>query len=252
MRNRLALRPMTIALPAPPPLASIASPSLFLDFDGTLVELAPTPDAIAVPSDLARRLEALANRHDQRIAVVSGRFLADIDRHLGNAELVMIGSHGAEIRERNQMDGQNRNLSLPPSAHQAADDFAARTEGILIERKPLGIGIHYRARPDLADVVEDFTARLSKEHGLHRKRGKMVVELTTCPADKGTAVRELMARTPFRNGTPVFIGDDVTDEDGFRVVAALGGFGILVGEKRATAARYRLGDVAEVHAWLNL
>ncbi|HMC91944.1 MAG TPA: trehalose-phosphatase, partial [Allosphingosinicella sp.] len=116
--------------------------------------------------------------------------------------------------------------------------------------KPASVALHYRLAPHREEEAVALAQSLAARTGLVVQRGKMVVELRPCGADKGDALRALMAEPPFAGARPVFVGDDVTDEDGFRAATALGGLGIIVGPPRETAAHYRLPDVEAVHRWL--
>lgn len=240
-------------LDCPPGLATIcaAGPvALFLDFDGTLVRIASKPDAIVVPETLGDRLEALADRLEGALAVVSGRSLEDLAGYLGSARLYTAGSHGGHIvgPERNE-------LLAPASFSEGADrelrEFA-QNHGVLYEPKSHGGALHYRNNPELEVPTRKFADTLASAYGLECKIGKCVVELMQPGADKGRAVRLLASRTPFADRTPIFIGDDVTDEDGFAACSELGGFGIQVGGRSPTAARYRLAEVEDVISWLDL
>lgn len=238
-------------LALPPPLAEIEKPALFLDFDGTLVGIAEKPDAIHVPKDLAGRLGSLGLRLNGRLALVSGRAVDDLRRHLGTMTFARAGSHGVA---RYGADGAllgDEPAPIPSGVNDALRAFAAR-EGVLFEAKPHGGALHFRLRPESMDAVNRFAEELALAHGLSVKIGKQVVEVVHRGADKGGAVRAFMDDTEFAGATPVFIGDDVTDEDGFTAVSDLGGFGIIVGDRRPTAARYRLASVADVHHWLAL
>lgn len=235
------------ALSPPPPLAADAA--LFLDFDGTLVELAATPDGISVPDTLPSLLARLSERLGGRIAVVSGRGAAEVAGYLRHPPLVVAGSHGLETL---WPDGR---IEAPPAPATDAlvremEDFAAARPGVLVERKPFGAALHWRRAPDQGGDAERLAATLAERHGLLLQPGKMVAELRPAGTDKGGAIRALMARPDMAGASPVFIGDDLTDEAGFVAVAELGGAGILVGDPRPTAARYGLADVAAVHAWL--
>ena len=234
----------------PPALASISRPALFLDFDGTLVDLAEDPDAIQVPRRLAADLSRLSEALDGRAAFVSGRSLADLERHVGPLPLSAAGSHGGEVRIAGESETRASSVALPPGVMSEAREFCAARPGLRFEDKPLGAGLHYRGAPEREAEVLGFAAAVSERHGLAIKRGKMVAELVRPGDDKGKAVAALLDEPPFAGGTPIFIGDDITDEDGFAAVAAAGGFGILVGPARETAARYRLDSPADVHAWL--
>ena len=242
-------------LSEPPPLRQLArdaAPALFLDFDGTLVDIAPTHDAISVAPGLPAALEALSARLEERAAIVSGRSLDDLARHLGPLSLAQAGSHGADCLLASGERVGPAPPELPHDALAAMRDFAARHEGVSIEAKPHGAAIHYRARPAAEAEVQAQAERFAQQFGLRLKRGKCVVELVSASADKGAAVAGFMRVAPFAGAHPVFIGDDLTDEDGFRAVAERGGFGILVGEPRATAARFRLAGPHAVHQWLEL
>jgi trehalose 6-phosphate phosphatase len=235
----------------PPPLSDIANSALFLDFDGTLVGIAETPDAIHVPGDLAARLGSLAQRLDGRLVLVSGRAVDDLGRHLGTMAFARAGSHGMA---RYDADGAllgDEPAPIPPEVNDALREFAAR-EGVMYEAKPHGGALHFRVRPERMEAVNRFAEELALAHGLSVKIGKQVIEVVQRGADKGGAVRAFMADPDFAGATPVFIGDDLTDEDGIAAAADLGGFGVIVGDRRPTAARYRLASVAEVHHWLGL
>ena len=140
---------------------------------------------------------------------------------------------------------------MPEAVFEALAEFADG-EGFHLERKAYGAALHYRADPSLAERAEAFAGSLAVKHGLMVKRGKYVVELVPPGADKGGAVRAFMGEPPFAGACPVFVGDDVTDEDGFEAARELGGFGILVGRRAPTAARYALADPAAVVEWLDL
>ena len=234
----------------PPPLSRLAPAALFLDFDGTLVELADAPGAIAVPAGLAPLLDRLVARLGGRLAIVSGRALDDLRSHLGGAGAVLSGSHGTELH---YADGRRIPVAVPPGLAAARDEirrFAAGGEGLLVEDKPAGVALHYRLAPEREAEAAAFLASLAERSGLALQRGKMVAELRPLGTDKGAAVRRLMGEPPFAGARPVFVGDDLTDEDAFRAAESLGGAGVLVGPDRPTAARWRLDGVTEVTAWL--
>ena len=224
--------------------------ALFLDFDGSLVELAPTPDAILVPPALGALLRRLVARTEGATAVVSGRQVADIDRHLA-LSLPAAGTHGVELRLA--PGGEVVRQPAPPEVDVLRRRLRALpilAGGASLEDKGAGLVVHFRQAPHLAGQVKAAMAEATRDlPALHLVDGKMVVEAKAAGIDKGTAVAAFMAVPPFAGRTAVFVGDDVTDEDGFRAATAHGGFGIKVGEG-GTAARYRLADVAAVHGWL--
>jgi trehalose 6-phosphate phosphatase len=241
-------------LPPPPPLEALLQDgpvSLFLDFDGTLVDLAAKPDAIAVPERFGERLARLSNRLGGRLALVSGRAIEDLERHCGPLAVDCAGSHGAERRQADGSPLGPRPEALPPGLLDEVACFA-RVNGIDYERKPHGAALHSRGAPQLEEECALFMAELAEAHGLELKRGKRVAELVRRGADKGRAVRAFMAGAPFAGGRPVFVGDDATDEDGFAACADLGGFGIAVGPRPTSVARFGVADPAAVQQWLTL
>jgi len=239
---------MAEPLPAPPPIADGAA--LFLDFDGTLVELAEAPDAIRVPGELPPLLSRLAKRLGGRLAIVSGRSLGDLDRHLRCDEAAFSGSHGLELRFAG---GSVLSVAVPPDLAEARSEiaaFAQGKEGLLVEEKPAGVALHFRLAPEREAEALALVEAIASRTGLEVQRGKMVAELRPPGADKGDALAALMREPPFAGARPLFVGDDLTDERGFEAAARLGGGGVLVGAPRATAALWRLPDVAAVAAWL--
>jgi trehalose 6-phosphate phosphatase len=238
-----------VSLPPPPP-DLLDGAALFLDFDGTLVELAESPDSISVSPWLGALLERVRRRLEGRLAIVSGRALADLERHLPISGIAFSGSHGLELR---LPGGTALPLSVPiglDDVRQRVIEFANGVDGLLVEDKPAGIALHYRRVPAAADEAEAFMAALAAERNWAVQRGKMVVELRPFGATKGDAIRAFMTEPEFAGRRPLFVGDDVTDEHGFAAAAALGGAGILVGPARETAACYRLASVAAVAKWL--
>ncbi|WP_374405304.1 trehalose-phosphatase [Pelagerythrobacter sp.] len=247
---------MTVAtdLPAPPPFARLTAErriALFLDFDGTLVDLAPAPDAIEVPGALARGLRALAERLDGRLALVSGRSLDDLATHVMLDGIARAGSHGSDRRDAEGGALGAPAVGLPEAAFDALHTSAGDLE-LMLETKSHGAALHYRGDPAMGAAARDLAGQVSKRFDLAVKHGKSVVELTAKGADKGGAVRAFLEIPPFSGAMPVFVGDDVTDEDGIAACVDAGGFGVLVGDRMPTAARYRLPDVASVYEWLDL
>lgn len=237
------------SLPAPPP-DLLDGAALFLDFDGTLIELAETPDAITVAPEVGALLARLRRRLDGRLAIVSGRSLADLERHLPAPDIAVSGSHGLELKLG---DGTRRPLEAPrqlDGVRERVRRFAADHHGLLVEEKPVGVAVHFRRAPAEAGRVAEFMARLAAEARLAVQHGAMVVELRPPGADKGDAVRHFMREPAFAGARPVFVGDDLTDEHAFAAVVELGGSGVLVGPERASAARFRLPSVAAVATWL--
>ncbi|MEM1133521.1 MAG: trehalose-phosphatase [Pseudomonadota bacterium] len=233
-----------------PPHNLLHGASLFLDFDGTLVALAETPDAVVVPPRARALLAKLSHALQGRVAIISGRDVAGLRGKFGLDTITLSGSHGAEIALPGRpVAAPLRNEGLE-QAQAKLHDFAAQHEGVLIEQKALGIGLHYRLAPQLAETCKEQAYDMAARFGLSVHPGKMLYEMRADNADKGVALTTLMQQEPFSLGRPVFIGDDVTDEDGFRAATALGGFGIKVGVSDQSHASYGLEDVDAVHDYL--
>jgi trehalose 6-phosphate phosphatase len=227
--------------------------ALFLDFDGVLAEIAPTPDAVEVPPPLIAQLQTLTSALDGAVAVVTGRAMADIDAHLAPLQLPVAADHGNSRRTR---DGNV--VTLNGDAAALVPEFAAELRAIfaddpriLVEPKPSAVAVHYRSAPERADeCIEIVTTAAATRPGFSLVAGKMVIEARAAGVDKGNAVTGYMQDAPFVGRTPIFIGDDVTDEDGFAAAQGLGGIGIKVGPGD-TAARYRIPATADVPAVLD-
>ncbi|HMR30427.1 MAG TPA: trehalose-phosphatase [Geminicoccaceae bacterium] len=233
-------------------MAGGTRPALFLDFDGTLVELAPEPDAVRPAPGLVPLLASLSQLLGGRLAIVTGRRVAVIDHYLAPLRLSVAGLHGFEMR----LDGE-----MAPSLACAAELAEARPRlaaferswpGLRLEDKGLTLALHYREAPEAEPAVKALTGAIrdASAGGLKLIHGKMVDELLPVGRDKGRAIADLMARSPFTGALPVFFGDDVTDEAGFRVVNAAGGATARVGAPRPTAARLAFAGVAAVLDWL--
>jgi trehalose 6-phosphate phosphatase len=235
-------------LPAPPLLAP--HQALFLDFDGTLTEIAPRPGDVVVHAEVPALLAALARRLGGALAIVTGRSLADLDPKLAPARLPAAGQHGAELRPR---PGGELRLRAPAGIATLARRLRERFDAdprVLVEDKGAAVALHYRQAPERAlECLQAMRALAAPWPGLEIVTGKRVVEARGCGADKGVALDALMGEPPFAGRQPVFVGDDRADEDAFAAVRAAGGYGIKVGDG-ATLARYRCAGVADVRAWL--
>ena len=241
-------RSATLTLPLPPP-ALLEGAALFLDFDGTLVPIADRPDDVAADPPLLNLLSALQKGLEGRLAIVSGRSV-DTLRAMGLGDFVLAGTHGLEFAAPGAAVEAPHRLTAIDTIEARFRDFAADRPGMLVERKSISVGLHYRGAAKYAEDAQALAALLAAEHGLVVQRGKMLFEVRPGGADKGSAVLRMMQRPPFSGGIPVFFGDDVTDEEGFDAAADLGGHGILVGPPRDTAASFSLEQVEAVRHYL--
>jgi trehalose 6-phosphate phosphatase len=237
-------------LPQPPPLRIAPQTALFLDFDGTLVDIADHPDDVEVAHSLPPLIEALSRGLGGRLALVSGRSLAALENLLGPLDVAMAGSHGGEFRPTGGSEVHPLADPIPADIVDELSRFAEANGGLLVEPKPFSIAVHYRHHPEARDALLACAQAIATERGLKVKHGKQVVELVMPGSDKGSAVSRFMEHGEFAGTVPLFVGDDVTDEDAFRAVVQFGGSGVLVGPLRETAARWHLEDVTAVHEWL--
>jgi len=227
--------------------------AVFLDVDGTILEIAATPADVRVPESLKVLLNALCLRLDGALALVSGRSIADIDALLAPFRFCAAGVHGFERREASgcavQSAGDDPALE---TARLELARFVADFPGLLLEDKGSALALHFRRVPQLRNLVLDRMRRVLAALGdqFALQPGKCVFELRPAGWTKATAIAQFMNQPPFLGRTAVFLGDDVTDEDGFACVNELGGVSIRVGEPTRTCAQYWLQDVAETLSWL--
>lgn len=248
--------PVATALPSPPPLPDDAA--LFLDVDGCLLPFAPRPDAVEVPPALVERLVVLQTALGGALALVSGRNLATLDRLFAPAGFAAAGLHGVERRRAGDVGAAGH---VPQALMQVRDAALALVDahpGALLEDKGAAIALHWRmvapaGIPAAAAALRVFAeTALARLPGYQLQPGDHVIELRPQHADKGSAIVGFLEEAPFAGRVPVFAGDDLTDEPGFRAVNARGGISILVGDRPGSAARFRLPDPAAVHAWLGV
>lgn len=224
--------------------------ALFLDFDGTLADLAPRPDLVRVEPELLGTLRRLHEALDGALAIVSGRPIAELDAFLHPLRLPAAGVHGAEYRH----DGEAAAVAAPPALALLWERLAPLARAypeLLLEPKSAALAVHYRAAPQLEALVRAALAEAVRGlHGLEILPGKMVMEVKPAGIDKGSAIAAFMRAEPFASRRPLFAGDDVTDEAGFVAVHALGGLGVLVGE-RPSAAGVSVPGPAALRCWLH-
>lgn len=224
--------------------------ALFLDFDGTLVDLAPEPEAVIVPGGLVRTLEALDQYLGHAMALISGRPIEQLDVFLAPLKLSVAGVHGAE---RRSADGTVTLLPTHPLQHveEAALALSGQYPRLRVEIKRGSVALHYRQAPELqALCLQTMQAAVEESPGLTLLPGKMVFEAKPGGASKGHAIEAFLQEPPFAGRRPVFVGDDFTDEVGFATVQRMQGLGIKVGEG-ASVAWQRLDSPATLRYQLH-
>jgi trehalose 6-phosphate phosphatase len=227
--------------------------AVFLDIDGTLAEIAATPREARVDLELIAAIPFLRARHGEALALVTGRSIADVDRMFPGWELPVAGQHGCERRD----SAGTVHLHSPDpltlgKLRKLLAGLAERHQGLLLEDKGATVALHFRQSPHLAGPLQTIVRSMLDTHGnatLRMVEGKQLVEIRPHGRDKGTAILDFMREPPFAGRMPVFVGDDLTDEDGFAAVDSLGGWSIKVGTGR-TCAQYRLADSDAVKGWL--
>lgn len=236
----------TLSLPAIAP----HSTAIFLDFDGTLADLAPQPELVRVADDLVALLRLLFGHFGGALAIVSGRRLSDLDQFLRPLELPSAAEHGAQRRLAN---GEVISIA-PPNLHyaiNAAVALAAQHAGLRVEIKRAAVALHYRHAPELQSLcLQVMTQAVAASSGVELLSGKYVFEIKPAGVSKGTAIEAFMRDAPFAGRVALFAGDDVTDEAGFAAVQALGGAGIKVGDGE-TLAQYRCESPSALRQWLH-
>jgi trehalose 6-phosphate phosphatase len=219
-----------------------AGAALLLDLDGTLIDIAPTPDSVVVPAMLPPALRALRAQLSGALAIVTGRTIEVVDALLGDVATAVAGEHGAAIRHAADLAAERVPAPPVPADWIAAGQAAvAAHPGALLERKQAGFVLHFRLAPEAGPALRVVADALAGP-GFTVMAAKMAWEIKPAGIDKGRAVRAIMARAPFAGRTPVYIGDDTTDEAAIAAAEALGGRGYRVAET--------FGDPAGVRAWL--
>lgn len=226
-------------------LPAVERSALLLDLDGTLLDIAPAPDRVVVTEGLADTLLRLRGLLGDALAIITGRPIEQIDALLPGVPYAVAGEHGGALRHSPEARIDRPRLpELPPDWLEAAEAFAAKRPGLLVERKRRGFTLHYRGAPQHAAAARDTLEQLVRARAdqFALVPARKAWEIRPRGADKGTAIAALMERAPFAGRLPVFIGDDVTDEDGIRAAGAAGGVGLRVPEG--------FGDPAGVRTWL--
>ena len=237
---------------APPDNLDPSNLALFLDVDGTLLDIEDHPADVRADRPLVAMLAKISAGLGGAVSLISGRELADIDRIFAPARFAAAGAHGSELRQHPDDPVAITQSSLPSPVLARIRTFVEQNAGLLLEEKRGGASLHYRRAPQLEEQCKALVQELLPEieNDFRLIAGKMVLELAPIDHNKGAAITEMMRREPFSGRRAVFVGDDVTDEDGFLAVNAMGGITIRVGGNRGSAAEYALADVAGVRRWL--
>jgi trehalose 6-phosphate phosphatase len=228
--------------------------ALFLDFDGTLVDIAPTPDAVVVAPELLGLLSAMRDRLGGALAIVTGRPISGIDHFLPGLVLDACGMHGLERRLSGDVTFPEDLADLTPSIARVRERLAAYP-GVIVEDKRVGVAVHWRTAPEAEAearaAIDDLAAELGAAYKI--QEGKAVREIVPSRAGKGEGIRALMRSEPYAGRRPIFIGDDKTDENGFEAVNELGGVTVKIGPGETLATRH-LASPTELRelfaAWL--
>ena len=225
--------------------------ALFLDFDGTLVDIAERPDAVRLEPEARETLGFLSAALGGALAIVTGREIPDVDRYLDPLQLPVAGVHG---QTRRNAIGTVIDCAVPSRFTGAISlvlaPFADSYPGVLIERKRGAVALHYRLRPEIEELaIAAMTRAAAGYTGIELIRGKMVIEAKSSAIHKGHAVEAYLNEKPFQGRVPIVAGDDQTDEDAFRTVNRLGGVSIKVGDGDS-AAMLRVPNAAALRNWL--
>lgn len=233
-------------------LCDLSTHALFLDLDGTLIDIAPTPDDVTVPDGLAKLLDRLVTRIGGALAILTGRPIGDIDRLLTPLAPIAAGVHGAELRSRPQEEIVWKAAPIDAKIVRAVHGVAARHVGAVVETKRASIAVHYRQVPMLAPLLDAALVRILDDGPDHLiiARGRKVLEIVPRHVSKGSALEAIMELPAFRDRRPIMIGDDVTDRSAFAAATRLGGVGLKVAGELFSQAEADFSGPAEVREWL--
>jgi trehalose 6-phosphate phosphatase len=234
------------------PTLDLTRDALLFDVDGTLIDIAPTPEAVVVPTKLRLALHLLWDRSSGATALVSGRPLASLDSLFAPLRLPASGTHGAQVRAQPESDRLAFEAPLLPASLRAGfDHLGDQFEAVRIEDKHYSLAFHYRGHETLeAALIQELEKRMQNlPPGFELLKGKAILEIRAQGVNKGDAVRRLLRYPPFKGRRPVFFGDDHTDEDCLAVLPEFAGIGVAVG-RDLKGADYLVTTPEEVRHWL--
>ena len=226
--------------------------AILLDIDGTILDFAPSPRQVWVPTGLRQTLARLDELTGGALALVSGRSLHDIDLIFSPLQLPAIGGHGVELRATAGMEPKRCAPEMDPALKRSLASIAELGPGILVEDKGYSLALHYRLAPEKGEAVRLAVESICVDAppgSVDILPGKMVVEIKPLGINKASAVSELMTYPPFAGRNPIFIGDDTTDEPVFGIIPKFGGLGFSVGRVVADANGH-FDKPESVRAWL--
>jgi len=237
---------------ARPPLLDARRHALFLDLDGTLVDIEQHPEDVTASDAVRALLRRWNEASGGALALITGRTIAGADGVLHGAVPIVAGLHGLEHRINGKV---TRDARAAAEIAAAREDVATLVQSeelpARVEDKGAALALHYRDAPEMEQHVRALAAQIAAKHRLRTLPGKMVIEIVAGAHTKGDAVETFMRAAPFAGRVPVAVGDDVTDEDAFAAAARGGGFGVRVGGVSSTSAAYRLASPSAVHTWLS-
>lgn len=225
--------------------------ALFLDIDGTLLDMAPTPDAVFVPPGLVRTLKRVVQGFEGAVALSTGRRISGADRLFAPLKLVTSGVHGTEVRT---LPGGDTMMLVPPVSSELVQAVNAVTQisaGVLVEQKGAGLAVHYRNAPEARRALEIELERIvGRWEDFVLCPGRKVLEILPKGYSKGTALEWLMRLPPFHGRRPIMIGDDHGDEAALVAAQRFGGIGLTVAGEHFGNACTDFEGPASVRAWL--
>ena len=222
--------------------------ALFLDVDGTLYDIENSPSLIKPCFRLQKKLHTIRNRLGGALGLISGRSLDDLDRIFDNKKIPLAGNHGAQLRDALRTNEYQADTVNIKGIAQKIGELLNEQKNIEIENKGSNLTVHFRnSTIDRKKIYKIIIELVKYEPKLTFLKGKEVIEVKPLSYNKGTAISYFMRTKPFIKRRPIFIGDDVSDEDGFETVNNKGGWSVRVGNYKRSKANFFLPNVKSVH-----